>query len=78
MRLQPLLAAVASEVTQRIASRSDRGVALSEEPLLAHSLDRPVVGALLHFNQLDVRTPLSELLGQDTRGLQRSLQLCVG
>ncbi len=78
VRQEPLLAVAAPEVTQRIAARADCGAALCEEPLLAYSLDRPLVDAWLQFNQLDVRPPLPALLGQDLRGLQRPLQLGVG
>ena len=78
VRQEPLLAVAAPEVAQRIAAQADCGAALCEEPLLAYSLDRPLVDAWLQFNQLDVRPPLPALLGQDLRGLQRPLQLGVG
>jgi len=78
VRQEPLHTVAAPEVAQRIAARADCGAALCEEPLLAYSLDPPLVDAWLQFNQLDVRPPLPALLGQDLRGLQRPLQLEVG
>ncbi len=78
VRQEPLLAVAAPEVAQRIDARADFGAALCEEPLLAYSLNRPLMDAWLQFNQLDVRPPLPALLGQDLRGLQRPLQLGVG
>lgn len=52
--------------------------ALSEEPLLAYSLDRPLVDAWLELNVLDIKLPLPALMGQDLRALQRPLKLGIG
>jgi len=78
VRQEALLAVAAPAVAQRIAEADALGDALCAEPLLAYSLDRPLVDAWLQHNQLEVRLPLPALMGQDLRALQRPLALGLG
>jgi DNA-binding transcriptional LysR family regulator len=78
VREETLIAVAAPEVVKRIHERANLADALSDEPLLAYSLDRPLVDAWLQLNGLDIKLPLPALIGQDLRALQRPLKLGVG
>lgn len=71
-----MIAVAAPAVAARIAAAPELGTGLLAEPVMAYSLERPVLDEWLALNRLEITLPPPAVTGQDLRGLCRLL--CAG
>ncbi len=75
---EPLFAVAAPAVAARIAAAADLGHGLAAEPVLAYSLERPLLDSWLSANAIPLRALPPALTGQDLRFLRSMLQRGFG
>lgn len=75
---EPLFAVAAPAVAARIIATADLAQGLAAEPILAYSLERPMLDKWLSANAIPLRALQPALTGQDLRFLRSMLQQGFG
>jgi DNA-binding transcriptional LysR family regulator len=78
LREEPLLAVASPVVAARILAQGDLGAALSAEPMLSHSLDRPLIDTWLGANGLGHLATSPAVTSPDLRILRNLLVGGIG
>lgn len=75
---EPLFAVAAPAIAARIAAAGDLARGLAAEPVLAYSLERPLLDSWLSANAIPLRALPPALIGQDLRFLRSMLNRGFG
>ncbi len=78
IRTEPVMAVAAPAVARRLVSAGDFRAALLAEPVLAYSLELPIIEQWLARNGLDMQPLVPSLIGQDLRSLRSLLAAGFG
>ncbi|QXI30768.1 LysR family transcriptional regulator [Pseudomonas vanderleydeniana] len=68
-----VIAVAAPSVVQRLTAARDFQRALEAEPVLAYSLELPLIDSWLAINKIEMQAPMPAMVGQDLRTLRTLL-----
>lgn len=68
-----VIAVAAPGVVQRLVAAKDFHRALAAEPVLAYSLELPLIDSWLTINKIEMQAPMPAMVGQDLRTLRTLL-----
>jgi DNA-binding transcriptional LysR family regulator len=75
---EPVLAVAAPAVAARITGAADLGTAIAVEPMLAYTIERPLIDEWLEVNHLFRQTVSPAMVTPDLRGLRALLMVGFG